>query len=89
VRKIYGLYDMDAGEVVQMPNFAVAAGSLQTLADQVSRCANLPAVNGGVQLHAVLQRMEERLVIMERRMEERFDGLDAQLSQLRREATVE
>lgn len=48
------LHDMDAREVVQMPNFAVAAGSLQTLADQVSRCANLPAVNGGVQLHAVL-----------------------------------
>lgn len=80
---------MDAREVVQLPDFAEAADNLHTLANHVRRCANLPAVDGGVQLHAVLQGLQQELAGMRTLITERFDGLDTQLSQLRREAKVE
>ena len=56
--------------------------SALTLAAQVERCANIPAVVQGEQLVVLLQGMDQRLQVMDQRlqrMDQRLHGIDQRL----------
>ncbi|PFH54914.1 hypothetical protein XA68_11909 [Ophiocordyceps unilateralis] len=71
---------MAAERVPPQPNFPLAADNLRSVAEQLERCENLPAVDGGARLGDRIERMEALLREirgMLQGMHRRMDVLDA------------
>ncbi|KAG6034783.1 hypothetical protein E4U41_006364 [Claviceps citrina] len=60
---------------LQLPDLSAAAGALEVLADNVRRCSNIPAFEGGAAFQRAVDATTRRLDIMDGR----FDALEAKL----------
>ncbi|PHH82085.1 hypothetical protein CDD83_3368 [Cordyceps sp. RAO-2017] len=67
---------MEQDASLRQPNFSLAAESMRTVADQLERCGNLPAVDGGARLAETLQTVLERIDALERTIHHRIDTLE-------------
>ncbi|KAG5999422.1 hypothetical protein E4U21_006856 [Claviceps maximensis] len=82
----------------QPPDFMQVANNVRIVADNFERCKNLPAIDGGVQIMAMLNtmmnKMDERFVGLEQRfekveqrlgrIEQRLDGVERRLDGVER-----
>lgn len=64
------------------PNFTRAADSLRTVAEHLQLCDNLPSIDAGAQLMAMMQTLLDRFT----RLERKVDGLDQRMTITNRNA---
>ncbi|KAM4060290.1 hypothetical protein HRG_002122 [Hirsutella rhossiliensis] len=79
-------------QALQQPDFPLAVRSLETLTEQVARCQNLPAVDGGLRLAEALDAMRNDLRDMRneiRTVNRKLDDLDRKVDGLDRKVTAE
>ncbi|KJZ74949.1 hypothetical protein HIM_05680 [Hirsutella minnesotensis 3608] len=68
---------------LEQPDFPLAVRSLETLTEQVARCQNLPAIDGGRRLAEVLEAIRGEMREMRNEMRtinRRLDGLDRKVT---------
>ncbi|KAF4513656.1 hypothetical protein G6O67_000899 [Ophiocordyceps sinensis] len=73
------------------PDFPLAVRSLETLTEQVSRCQNIPAIDGGLRLTQVLEEIRNGMRDMRnevRAVNRKLDDLDRKVGGLDRRMTV-
>ncbi|PFH58397.1 hypothetical protein XA68_13738 [Ophiocordyceps unilateralis] len=75
---------MEHDAVPHPPDFPFAADGLRRAADQLERCAHLPAVDGGIQTMQMLQALMERFDRLEHNMRREFVGLGERIDALDR-----
>ncbi|KAM4054984.1 hypothetical protein HRG_005798 [Hirsutella rhossiliensis] len=76
---------------LEQPDFPLAVRSLETLTEQVARCQNLPAVDGGLRLAQVLAEMRNDMRDMRNEMRtvnRKLDDLDRKVTAERRNAVA-
>ncbi|RDA84382.1 hypothetical protein CP532_2581 [Ophiocordyceps camponoti-leonardi (nom. inval.)] len=75
---------MDIGRrLMPQPDFTLAANGLQTAAENLRLCENLPSIDCGAQLLAMMQTLLERFENLERKydgLERKFDGLERRMT---------
>ncbi|PHH92514.1 hypothetical protein CDD83_7011 [Cordyceps sp. RAO-2017] len=79
---------------LEQPDFPLAVRSLETLTEQVARCQNLPAIDGGLRLTQALEEMRNDMRDMRNEMRDmrnemrtvnrRLDDLDRKVDGLDR-----
>ncbi|PFH58159.1 hypothetical protein XA68_14082 [Ophiocordyceps unilateralis] len=72
----YVIMDNARQGLLPQPNFTHAADSLRIVAENLQLCDNLPSVDAGGQLLAMMQTLLDRFA----RLERRFDGLEQRIS---------
>ncbi|KAF4584258.1 hypothetical protein GQ602_005631 [Ophiocordyceps camponoti-floridani] len=75
---------MEQDAIPRQPDFPLAANSLRSVADQLERCGNLPAVDGGDRLVQRLDAVLEQLAMLNHKV----DGLDRKVTVSNRNAVV-
>lgn len=80
---------------MEQPDFPLAVRSLETLTEQVARCQNLPATDGGLRLAQALEGirndMRNEMRTVNRKLDDldrKMDGLDRKVQDLDRRMTV-
>lgn len=80
--------DMDYDAAPHPPDFSTAADGLRRAADELERCANIPAVDSGVHVMQMMRALMERLEGMEQQMRRGFEGLGERMTALDRKVTA-
>ncbi|KAF4585956.1 hypothetical protein GQ602_005261 [Ophiocordyceps camponoti-floridani] len=73
----------NARQGLPQPNFTDAADRLRTVAEHLQLCDNLPSVDAGAQLLAMMQTLLDRFARLERKvdgLDRKVDGLDQRMS---------
>ncbi|RDA93668.1 hypothetical protein CP533_4915 [Ophiocordyceps camponoti-saundersi (nom. inval.)] len=66
----------------EQPDFPLAVRSLETLTEQVGRCQNLPAVDGGLRLAQAFEDMRNDMRDMRNEINRKLDDLDRKVDYL-------
>lgn len=80
--------DMEHDAVLHPPDFPIAADGLRRAADQLERCAHLPAVDGGVHTMQMMQALMERFDRLEHNMRRGFADLGERMEALDQKVTI-
>lgn len=80
--------DMERGATTSPPDFPLAAEGLRLAANQLERCAHLPAVDNGTHVMQMMQALMERFGRMEQEMRQGFADLRERVNALDRKVTI-
>ncbi|KAF4585957.1 hypothetical protein GQ602_005262 [Ophiocordyceps camponoti-floridani] len=79
---------MEHDAALPPPDFPIAADGLRRAAEQLERCANLPAVDSGVHTMQMMQALLQRFDRLEQSMRRGFADLGERMDALDRKVTI-